>query len=175
MRRRICFAGTAVVAASLVIGVGIASAASSTSGVKPIVLKCHIALATAPPAGSAAVAQPPSGGNQAGPIHCPTATFGPGVEWDTFTVPDTGDTVGTYVQYFDAGSIHGTFDLTPSEGSGNLTGVSFESQSWTGTVNVLGGTGVYKGTKSKKGTGTLTCTSPDSVHVTCVEKVKIIP
>jgi len=152
-----------------------ASAASSGTAGTPIVLKCHISLSTAPPAGSPAVAQPPSGGTQAGPIHCPTASFGAGVQWDSFKVPDSGDTIGTFTQYFDAGSIHGTFDLTPQEGSGNLTSTSFESESWLGTLKVTGGTGIYKGMKSKKGTGTLTCTSPDSVHLTCKEKVKLIP
>jgi hypothetical protein len=41
-------------------------------------------------------------------------------------------------------------------------------------LTVLGGTGVYKGIRGKKNTGTLDCASPDSVHLTCNEKVKAV-
>jgi len=91
----------------------------------------------------------------------------------SFTIPDSGDTVGTYVDYLQAGSVHGAFVLTPQEGSGTLTPANFESENWTGTLTVVGGTGVYKGIKGKKDTGVLNCTSPDSVHLTCTEKIKV--
>lgn len=174
VRRRNWFAVTAVMATSLAVGVGMAFAASpsGSSKVKPTVLKCKISMATSPPSGSNTVPQPSSQGSQYGPIHCPTTGFGGGVVSDSFTVPDSGDTVGTYTQYFHAGTVTGSFDLTPTEAP-PISSSDFDSQSWTGTLKVTGGTGIYKGIKGKKGTGVLNCTSPDSVHLTCTEKVKV--
>jgi hypothetical protein len=151
-------------------------AASKTPAVKPTALNCKISMSTQPPAGSNAVDQPASQGVQYGPTHCARKGFGHGVIADSFTVPDSGDTVGTYVQYFQAGSIVGKFDLTPNEGA-PVSDATFQSQTWTGTVTVTGGTGVYKGIKSKKGKkgmGVLKCTSVDSVHLSCSEKVKVV-
>ena len=172
MKRRICLIGTAIAAVPFAAGIGaVASAnAASKTPAKSIVLKCNISLSTAPPPGSSTVNQPPSDGEQYKAIRCPPpGTFGPGVEADTFTVPDSGDTVGSYVQYFGAGSIHGTFDLVPQPQV--LSPTSFENDSWVGKVNVTGGTGVYAGAKGKN--GTLNCTSPDTVHLTCSEKLKL--
>jgi len=175
--RRICLAAAAVAASSLVVGGGIASAAGTSAAKpkkpKPSLLRCHISMSTTPPEGSNTVDQPPADGKQYGPASCPTKSFGSGVESDTFIVPDSGDTVGKYVQYFHDGSVTGTFDLTPN----NDTGVSdqtFTSESWTGTLTVTGGTGTFKGIKFKKGTGVMNCTSTDSVHLTCTEKVKVL-
>jgi hypothetical protein len=180
VRRRTCFAAAAIAAASLAVGVGIATAASKPATPKATpavtVLKCHGSLTVVPPAGSASVDQPPSVGSQYGQLRCPTAMFGRGVESSTFKVPDTGDMVGKYTQYFGDGTVHGTFDLTPQEASGTFTSGSFTSQNWEGTLKVTGGTGAFKlikELKGKKGIGTMTCTSPDSVHMTCHEKVKL--
>jgi hypothetical protein len=166
--------GTAVAASSLVATGGLALAAGKpgTPKVKPVVLRCTFSLSTTPPAGQANVDQPPAQGNQYGPVHCPRKGFGGGIEADTFTVPDTGDTVGTYWDYLKNGSVTGKFDLTPNEGA-PLTGDNFTAQTWTGTVTLTGGTGIYKGIKGKKGTGVITCTSPDSVHLSCHSKVKV--
>jgi hypothetical protein len=169
VRRRICLLGTALAAVPFAVGIGVAAVAGAAT--KPLVLKCHITLSTVPPAGSAAVDQPPSQGDQYGPVHCLSAVLGFGVQKDSFKVPDSGDTVGTYAQYFNAGSIRGKFDLTPDQGSGDLTTVGFTNQSWTGTVTVLGGTGVFAGAAGKK--GVMKCTSGDSVHLTCTEKVPL--
>jgi hypothetical protein len=169
VRRRICLVGTALAAVPLAVGIGVAGVAGAAT--KPLVLRCHMTLSTVPPAGSAAVDQPPSQGDQYGPVHCGGAVLGSGVQKNSFTVPDTGDTVGTYAQYFNAGSIHGKFDLTPVSGSGDLTTVGFTNQSWVGTVTVLGGTGAYAGAAGKK--GVLKCTSGDSVHLTCTEKLPL--
>ena len=182
MRRRIWLVGTVMATASLVLGVGFAAAASkstSTNKVKPITLRCSISMATPPPAGDNTVTQPPLAGTFYGPDHCPTKSFGPGVEAALFTVADSGDTVGTYVQYFNKGSIKGAYDLSPAEGQ-PPSSTTFDSQAWTGTVTVTGGTGIYKGIKTYKAKhkpvtpGVLNCTSPDSVHLTCTEKVKIV-
>lgn len=177
MRRRMCLVGVAISASSLVAGVGFAAAAgkSAATAVKPTALKCKIYMTTAPPAGSGVVLVAPQG-KQYGPNRCATPGFGSGMIADTFTVPDSGDTVGTYYQYFRAGSVYGKFDLTPLPGNG-ISSSSFQSQSWAGTVTVTGGTGVYKGithAKGKKGIGTMKCTSPDSVHLTCTQNVKVV-
>lgn len=175
--RRICLVGVAIVAGSLVVGGGLAGAASTstgTSAVKSTVLACKISMTTTPPAGSNVVLLAPRG-NQYGPTHCSAKGFGPAAMADSFTVPDSGDTVGTYYEYFRAGTVYGKFDLTPLPGSG-ISSSSFQSQSWTGTLTVTGGTGIYKGIapiKGKKGVGTMKCASPDSVHVTCNETVQV--
>lgn len=178
MRRRTWFALTVVMAASLAVGVGFAAASpkkSAKATVKTTTLHCNVSLTTEPPAGSNSVDQPAAQGSQYGPIHCGTAGFGGGVVADSFTVPDSGDTVGKYAQYLGAGTIEGAFDLTPQESPGisMSPGTSgFTSQTWIGTVTVTGGTGVYKGITSAK-VGTMTCSSDDSVHLTCKETVRV--
>jgi hypothetical protein len=174
VRRRMWFALTVVMAASLAVGVGMAFAAnpkkaSGKTTTKATTLHCSVSLTTEPPAGSNAVAQPSSQGNMYGPIHCSTKGFGGGVESAPFTVPDSGDTVGKYTAYFKTGSITGSFDWTPQEQS-DLS--NFGGQAWQGTMTVTGGTGLFKGIVGKKGSGVENCTSPDSVHVTCTAKIK---
>jgi hypothetical protein len=174
--RRIWFAVTAVMAASLAVGVGMAAGASpkasSKPAIKPITLHCKVSMTTTPPADSNVVDQPAAQGSQYGPNHCATKGFGSGMISDSFTVPDSGDTVGTYTQFFHGGTITGAFDLTPSESSG-LSQTGFTSESWTGTITVTGGTGLYKGIVGKKHSGTINCTSPDTVHLACTEKIKV--
>lgn len=166
MRCRNWLVGTAIAAVPFVVGIGVASAAGGSSAVT---LKCHISISAVPPPGSNIVDQPPSQGFQYGTVHC--GSIGAGVEANSFKVPDTGDTVGNYTQYFGTGSIHGKFDLTPMEGSGSLSSTSFASEAWTGTVTVTGGTGSYAKAAGKK--GVIKCTSGDSIHVICTEKVKL--
>jgi hypothetical protein len=172
------FALTVVMAASLAVGVGFAGAASTKKSggktVKPTTLNCSVSMTTEPPSGSNTVDQPASQGSQYGPIHCGTAGFGGGIISDSFTVPDSGDNVGTYTAYYSAGSIKGAFDLTPQEQPSPFESGSFQSQTYQGTVTVTGGTGVYKGiTGVKTEMGTMNCTSPDTIHLTCTEKVKV--
>jgi hypothetical protein len=163
--------GSAIAAVPFVVGIGVAGAAANKTSTKPkpVVLKCHMSLSTVPPPGSNTVDQPPSQGSSYGQVHCPS--IGGGVQQQSFNVPDSGDTVGKYWQYFGGGSIHGKFDISPQEGSGTLSSTSFESETWTGTVTVTGGTGTYAKAVGKK--GTLTCTSDDTVHLTCTEKIKL--
>lgn len=172
--RRIGLTAVVVAASSWALGAGIACAAgTSAAGPKPSLLRCHISLSTTPPQGSNTVDQPPAAGKRYGPANCPTKSFGGGLESVTFTVPDSGDTVGKYVQYFRNGSVTGRFDLTPNNDAG-LSDQTFTSQSWTGTLTVTGGTGAYKGIKGKRQTGVMSCTSTDSVHLSCTEKVKVL-
>jgi hypothetical protein len=174
--RRMCLVGSAVAAASLVVGFGVTAALAKgthhkgTPTVKSVaVIKCHVFLSTVPPPGSPAVDQPPAQGAQYGPAHC--TAVGAGVASDTFKVPDSGDTIGSYVVNFATSSIHGKFNLTPSEASGNLSSTSFESQSWVGTVTVTGGTGQYAGAAAKD--GVMKCTSGDTVHLRCTETIPL--
>ncbi len=174
MKRRICLVGIAIAAVPFAAGISVASAATKSKtkpAAKAIVVKCHLSLGTVPPAGSPAVDQPPSQGAQYGTVHCAGGSFGWGVEKDSFNVPDSGDTVGNYVQYFGAGSIRGKFDLTPQEGAGDLSSTSFTSESWTGTVTVSRGTGTLAKASGRK--GVIRCTSGDSVHLTCTSKLKL--
>jgi hypothetical protein len=172
VRRRMWFAVTVVTAASLAAGVGMAFAASpkkASAKTKAKTLNCSVSLTTEPPDGSNAVAQPSSQGQMYGPIHCSTKGFGGGVESAPFTVPDSGDTVGTYTAYFKQGTVSGSFDWTPQQ---QVDISAFQSQTWQGTMTITGGTGLYKGIVGKKATGVENCTSPDSVHVTCTAKIK---
>ena len=178
MKRPICLAGAVLAAVPFAVGIGVPAAfakpaAGKTPGSPPAaaVLKCQITLSTVPPPGSASVDQPPSGGLMYGQVHCPTKSFGGGVEAVSFKVPDSGDTVGSYSQYFGEGSVHGKFDLTPEEGSGNLSSSSFASSSWAGTVTLTGGTGTLAKANGKK--GTLKCQSGDTVHLRCTEKLPL--
>jgi hypothetical protein len=178
VKRRICLIGAALAAVPFAIGLGVPAAfakkaSPNSKGTAPAaaVLKCHITLSTVPPPGSASVAQPPSGGLMYGQVHCPTKSFGGGIESVSFKVPDSGDTLGSYSQYFGDGSVHGKFDLTPEEGNGNLSSSSFASSSWVGTVTLTGGTGTFAKANGKK--GTLKCKSGDTVHLRCTEKLPL--
>jgi hypothetical protein len=170
VRRRISIVGAALTAGLLAVGVAIAPAASTKPAKpKPVTVTCTTAVSTATPPGQSALVPPVMQGTDYGTVKCSGKQFGHGVHTDTFTVPDSGDTVGTYTQYFDAGSIHGKFDLTPGEASPPTTDTILAS-TYTGTETVAGGTGVYVGIK---GTGTSTCASPDDIHTTCTIKLKL--
>lgn len=169
MRRRICLAVTVVGAAPLALGAAVASASAATPSA--IVLKCKVQLTAAPVAGTNVVDQPPTSGWMYGPIACPRQGFGGGIEASAFTVPLSGDTVGAFTQYLSGGSIKGTYNLVPQEGGPVST--NFESEGWAGGFTVTGGTGIYKGIKSNRNAGKLTCSSVDTVHLMCTEKVKV--
>jgi hypothetical protein len=135
-------------------------------------LHCNLSLATQPPSGSNSVPQPSSQGTMYGPVHCGTKGFGGGIEAAPFTVPASGDTVGTYTKYLKAGTISGSYNWSPDEGA-PISTTTFTSQTWTGTFTVTGGTGVYKGIKGKNSTGVVNCSSSDNVHFSCTETIKV--
>lgn len=180
MRRR-SLVGTAVAVVSLIIGVGVAlAAAHGTHHHKRKVLKptaellhCTSSPTTVPPQGQANVDQPPSSGDEYGPITCTSNGFGSGLIADTFTVPDSGDKMGTWTAYFDAGTVKGTFDYQPGEGQ-PIGANSFAAQDWEGQVTVTSGTGVYQGVKGKNNKGTGSCSNSDSVHSTCSMNVTVL-
>ena len=171
MKRRICLVGTALTAVAVAVGISVSAAGAKTASKpsKTIVVKCHISLGTVPPAGSPTVDQPPEKGTAYGPARC--NLLGSGVMQANFKVPDSGDTVGKYWQYFNNGTVHGSFDLTPTEANGALSSSSFSNEAWEGKITVTGGTGAFSGVAAKK--GTMKCTSGDTVHLTCTEKIKL--
>ncbi len=180
MKRRIYTAGAAVAVVSLAVGVGVAMAATTSHHHKRHVpppkpklvgVKCTWALSTVPPAGQANVDQPPSDGDTYGTSDC--GTSGSGVVHTSFTVPDSGDTVGTYTAYYGAGTVSGSFDMSPNE-SPPISDTGFYSQTWTGTLKLTTTTGSYLGVKEKKD-GVLNCSTADSgVHMTCVARIGLL-
>lgn len=170
MRRRICLAGAAGGLATLTVGIGVAAAAVAPTG--PFVLKCTSTLTAVPPGGTAVVQQPPIGGWEYGHMLCNRKGLGlyGGVEARKFTVPLNGDTVGSFTQFFPGGVLTGKFKLVPAE-----TGFSanFSAASWVGKFTVTGGSGTFGRMKSAA-PGVMKCSSPDTVHISCKEKVTLI-
>lgn len=169
MKRRVALIASVVGVASVAVGAAGASAAAPAAG-KTMVLHCSMKLTVAPPAGGAAVTQPPDGGWQYGHGLCPTAGFGAAGVASPFTIPITDDMVGKYVLYFAAGTVRGKFNLVPQEGDIS----NFLAESWLGVMKVTSGTGIYKGIKALKAPGTMSCSSPDTVHLTCTMRDKVI-
>lgn len=172
MRRRTLLVATGVSGLALAFAIGIAPAAGQqarrhvTKTQTTVSVSCNVSLTATPPPNSNSVQQPPTAGRQYGPTQCTPSSLGSGVIADYFHVPDSGDTLGYYHEYFKTGEIWGAFDLTPQEGTFGSGG--FTSGTWTGTITVAGGSGTYKGAKSAT-PGTFDCTSPDSVHLSCTE------
>ena len=170
MKRAISLLVIAVVGGALVADAAGAKAHKATG--KTVRLHCRITLIQQPAAGQDAVV-PADSGDHFGRFNCPHG-FQSGVIHDSFKVPDSGDTVAKYVAYFNGGTFSGTFDLTPGGGE-ELSDTSFQSESWKGTMTVRRGSGIYKGIAlAKKGKGKLTCTSPDTVHLRCLETISLV-
>ncbi len=169
MRRRICLIGIAMSAIPLALGITAATTAAKrkttkkTTTTKTVSVTCTTNVAIMIPAGQTGVTPPVGKGTEYGPASC--GKLGHATQTDRFTVPDSGDTVGTFTWLFTTGSLHGTYDLTPQEGS-----LNFDQTDYLGSLTVVSGTGTMKGTK---GTGTMTCTSLDGIHTSCMDKVKL--
>lgn len=166
MRRRICLVGAALSAGLLACAVAPALAAtSSTTTPKPIktVCKTNVGIMIAP--GGTDVTPPVQAGQEYGAARC-GAVLGGGVQSDTFTTDDSGDTLATFTWYLHTGTVHGTYVLTPQEGTFNFLAVDY-----LGTMKVKGGTGAFAGAKGK---GTMTCATLDGIHTTCTDKVKLV-
>lgn len=175
MLRRICLVGTAVAAGSLAVGVVAAPAAShkatKTKPTKVIAVVCTSDVATAIPAGNTQVIPPVSDGTQYGSVRCDKG-LGSGVQTNSFMILDSGNMQGLFRLYLGTGTVHGKFNLTPGEGP-PLTTDTFQSVTYTGTLTVAGGTGTYLHAKPK-GLGTLSCTTPDGVHMSCTDRFKVL-
>ncbi len=169
MKRRTCLVGAALSVIPLAFGATSASAATKPKPKpkpnKPITVHCSTNVGVMVAVGDTGVTPPVDQGNEYGSASCDK--FGAGVQSDSFTVPDTGDTVAAFTWYFKSGTIHGTYDLTPQEGS--FTG-NFLAVDYLGTLVVAGGTGTYEGVK---GTGAMVCSTADGIHTTCTDKLKV--
>jgi hypothetical protein len=180
--KRICLLGAAI-AGLLIIGVATALAVTphastkAASGkrktTKPTTvttnLTCTSKLSLQVAGGDTAVTQGATDGTQAGTVKC-GQPLGSGVEFESFTTDDAGNVSGKWQQYFNAGTVFGSFALVPDD-NGPPTTTSFTSSSYTGTITIKDGTGPDK---KSTGTGTLVCASADAVHFACTEKVKLI-
>jgi hypothetical protein len=162
VRRRICLVGVTLSVCLLASVAGTAVAASSKSSGKYKV-SCSVSTTIAVASGQTDVLPPVAQGSEYGPLTC--GKLGSGVQKDAFTVPLSGDTVAKYTMYFGAGTIHGTYDISPQSSS-----LNFLASTWMGTLKVLGGTGAYK---AVTGTGTMKCGSQDGIHVSCTDKLKL--
>jgi hypothetical protein len=177
VKRRIFLAATAVagVSLALVVGISPASGHGKTTTTQVVTLTCDFNLTSQVKPGSTTVTPDDTSGTQYGRINTctsdpktsPPASFGQGVMFDNFTLADTGDTTGSYAQYFLTGVIRGTYDLTPQEGGGGFT-----SASYVGTGTIASTTGGYRGVTAKR-PAKLTCQTPDSVHFACTETVRL--
>ena len=174
MKRSICLVAISVAAGLLLISAGGAAArGKGGTKAKPVTVKCRISLTQQPVYGQDFVL-PRDAGEHYGRVDCPKRGFGTGAIHDTYTVPDSGDTVAKYVVYLPHGTFSGTFDLTPGEGS-ELSGTSYQSDSWTGTMTVGAGTGSFKGVTLAKNTkAKIDCTTNDTVHLVCHETISLV-
>jgi hypothetical protein len=181
--KRIYLVGAAM-AALLCAALTTAPAFATSAATKPVSVKtktvvkntlvttnmtCSIKLATQIPSNDVTVTQGAASGTQSGSAGCAKPLFS-GVQRDSFVQDDTGDLSGNYQQWFNAGSIYGTYALTPGD-TGPPTTTSFTAASYTGTITVTDGTGLFK---KATGTGTLACATTDSAHYTCTEKLKLV-
>ncbi len=129
---------------------------------------CWLALAEQIPSGDTAINPADTQGSNQGTVTC-GKLLGRGLAFMSFTVPDSGNLVGNFKQYFATGNMHGTYVLVPDNNDSSNTD-QFSASSFTGTMKVAGGTGAFA---LAKGTGTLKCSSPDSVHYHCIEHLKL--
>lgn len=175
--RRICLVGAAIAVGPLAAGIAIAPAAAKSHKKhavkvapkpKTINTTCSNYMSIIPAPGDTVVTPPVSDGKQYGPVRC--GPLGLGVEEDTFTLQDSGDNTGTFVAYFGAGTIHGSYDIAPSDDQPPSDTNTFATTNFAGTEKVLGGTGSLRGAT---GSATLTCVSQDGVHTTCTAKLKL--
>jgi hypothetical protein len=175
--KRICLVGAAI-AAVFVIGVASALAATShaskggkkSKAPSTVTTKvaCTSSLTLQVPAGAQDVSPASQDGSEMGAANC--SPIGRGVELQSFTTADSGDLVGKWQAWFGTGSVSGTFDMTPGDNSPPTTTTSFSAANYSGTFTVKSGTGTLA---KAAGSGTITCSTPDSVHFSCKQKGKV--
>jgi hypothetical protein len=181
--KRICLVGAAM-AALLTAGIATASASATPAAKKPVsvnkkpvtklkpvktALTCSLKLVTQIPANDVTITQGAESGTQYGRAGCGKPPFS-GVEQSSLLQDQSGNLSGRYQQWFNAGSLYGDYKLTPQD-TGPPTSTTFTNASYTGTVTVTNGTGIYR---KAAGTGTLTCTTTDLAHYACTEKLKLV-
>jgi hypothetical protein len=180
--KRLCLLGMAM-AGLLTAGISTAATAKTpTSGKKPAKVKpvpkpkpvttkvsCQLTLVLQPAATDVSIV-PSASGTQSGTARC-SGPVGGGVQTDKFSTDDSGDVTAPYTQWFKGGTLAGQYQLVPTGGgqpsAGNNT---FGAQSYSGTLTVTSGTGVWKGATGK---AKLTCATADGVHLMCTESLTV--
>ena len=180
--KRLCLLGMAM-AGLLTAGISTAAIAKTpTSGKKPAKTKpapkpkpvttkvsCQLTLVLQPAPTDVSIV-PGTTGSQSGTARCP-GPVGGGVQTDKFSTDDSGDVTAPYTQWFKGGTLAGQYTLIPTGGgqpsAGNNT---FGAQSYSGTLTVARGTGVWKGATGK---AKLICATADGVHLKCTESLTV--
>jgi hypothetical protein len=102
-----------------------------------------------------------------GTVVC-NKVFGEGVQHDSSVVTPTGQFMGHFTgpvkQFFDKGTVSGTFTIS------YVTDPTTLAVTYDGTIELTSGTGRYK---HVKGTGTLQGASPDAIHSTVHEELTL--
>jgi hypothetical protein len=149
-------------AATLVLAVALVAAGPSAAAKKgkPKKFTCTLALTDVSAPTSATF-------EDFGAAHC-SKVFGTGIQHDTgattLTSTTTASSTGTFKDFFDTGTIHGTFTIR-----GTLTGAT--AVTYIGTGTITGGTGAFK---HVRGTATFTGSSSDAgAHSAYTAKVKL--
>ena len=105
-------------------------------------------------------------GTDFGFVNC-GAPLGSGVQTDTFketfTSKTSGSVTGPYKEYFDTGTISGTYTLS-------ITVTGKTSVTFKGTGTVKGGTGAFS---HAAGSTAFNCSSTDGVHTNCTGKAML--
>jgi hypothetical protein len=174
--KRIVFTGAAV-AALFTAGIPAAAMAASpahhskkTATTKTVTThaSCKLSLTTVAPPGTDGVTAGTTTGANFGNSTCSKER--PGVARQMFDIDDAGDMSGKVQQWFATGSLYGTFQLTAQSSSAPPTASSFGQAKYSGTVKLNGASGMMKGIT---GTGMMVCSTPDSLHFTCTEKLTL--
>lgn len=146
--RMIPFAG-----AALLVGLaGVTTAAGGVGSAQKVMCTVKLHSVSAPDAAT---------GEDLGTTDC-APTFGKGVVHDTITVTPTSKTTGTvdgrFKEFYDTGTISGTFKLTYAIKNDVVTS--------TGTARISAGTGAYR---NARGSVKVTCESTSRTTTTCKE------
>ncbi|HWE07736.1 MAG TPA: hypothetical protein VG325_00175 [Solirubrobacteraceae bacterium] len=172
--KRICLLGAAI-AGVLVLGVASALAATTgtsktktTKSAPGTKVACVAALSLQVPSNDTNVTPAAQSGTEGGAVAC-AKLLGRGIDTMTYAMADSGDLVGKWQQWFNTGTVYGTFTLTPSSNQPS-TSQSFSAAGYTGTYAVKGGTSTDAKAADK---GTLKCATTDSVHFVCKQSGKL--
>jgi hypothetical protein len=146
----------------------------TTSKAKKVTTKlsCSLALVTQVPTNDVTVTQGAETGKQYGAAGCAGAggSHLSGVERASFGMDAAGVLAGPYQQWFNAGSVYGTYTLTPVDSTSPPTTTSFTAETYKGTITAKGGTGSFS---KATGSGTLSCTTSDAAHLSCQESLRL--
>ena len=144
MRRRSLLAGAIGIVGVLAVGVPVVGASASTAATSTCTFKIYNQTPTQ------------LSGFAFGYTNC-SEPFGTGVQSSTYRATVNAKTgaatnKGAYKNWFDTGTVHGTFSLR-----GQYT--SPTAATFKGTFTITGGTGAFKGTRAR---GTLTCSTTNA-------------